>query len=259
MRRWWPASRRDGIAVLDAALLDAEIAVLTANAEEFFTDDTSDSEIVGLLRPHGPALSAHAALGDSRVAALVDACADLASDLGVDVGQHSPLVASPRRDDYALAAGADHITGREGVIAGGTSSINWGGVPPGVFDAAEDTLTWSVRADTDIVECHVHAELSGFGSPAGIPAIVRTGSLGGRGELGADGRARLAVVDARSKPVSVSAAWGGDWRSTVVTIGADVEESAATRERVRAFARARLTDPGDDAFLAELIAAESDY
>ena len=30
LRRWWPASQRDGIAALDGALLDAEIAVLTA-------------------------------------------------------------------------------------------------------------------------------------------------------------------------------------------------------------------------------------
>ena len=32
LRRWWPASQRDGIAALDGALLDAEIAVLTAAA-----------------------------------------------------------------------------------------------------------------------------------------------------------------------------------------------------------------------------------
>jgi hypothetical protein len=46
---------------------------------------------------------------------------------------------------------------------------------------------------------------------------------------------------------------------TRVTIGADVEESADIRQRVRAFARARLTQPGADAFLAEILAAESDY
>ena len=38
LRRWWPASDRDGIAGLDRALLDAEIAVLTAAAQDFFDD-----------------------------------------------------------------------------------------------------------------------------------------------------------------------------------------------------------------------------
>jgi hypothetical protein len=33
----------------------------------------------------------------------------------------------------------------------------------------------------------------------------------------------------------------------------------AIRQRVRAFARARLARPGSDAFLAEIVAAESDY
>jgi hypothetical protein len=44
-----------------------------------------------------------------------------------------------------------------------------------------------------------------------------------------------------------------------VTIGADVGESPQVRQRVRTFARARLARPGPDAFLAELLAAESDY
>ena len=51
LRRWWPASQRDGIAALDGALLDAEIAVLTAGAQDFFTDDTLDSDVAGAAAP----------------------------------------------------------------------------------------------------------------------------------------------------------------------------------------------------------------
>ncbi|MDT5220867.1 MAG: hypothetical protein QOF15_2972, partial [Mycobacterium sp.] len=40
LRRWWPASQRDGIAGLDQALLGVEVALLTAGAQSFFTDDT---------------------------------------------------------------------------------------------------------------------------------------------------------------------------------------------------------------------------
>ena len=42
-------------------------------------------------------------------------------------------------------------------------------------------------------------------------------------------------------------------------VGADVDESVRTRDRVRVFARSRLDHPGADAFLAEILAAESDY
>jgi len=38
-----------------------------------------------------------------------------------------------------------------------------------------------------------------------------------------------------------------------------VDESTQTRDRVRAFARDRLAVPEADAFLAEILAAESDY
>ena len=47
LRRWWPASHRDGIAGLDDALLDVEVAVLTAGAQGFFADDTLDSDVAG--------------------------------------------------------------------------------------------------------------------------------------------------------------------------------------------------------------------
>ena len=101
LRRWWPASQRDGIAVLDGALLDAEIAVLTARAEDFFTDDTFDSDVAALLRPHTAALGAHLRGGDPRVVELVRICADLADDVGVAFGE-ADAVAALRRDDYAL-------------------------------------------------------------------------------------------------------------------------------------------------------------
>jgi hypothetical protein len=44
-----------------------------------------------------------------------------------------------------------------------------------------------------------------------------------------------------------------------VTLGADTDESPQTRERIREFARSRLRTPAGDAFLAEVLAAESDY
>jgi hypothetical protein len=72
----------------------------------------------------------------------------------------------------------------------------------------------------------------------------------------------LRLVAARQPPLTESAAWAHDWRPTTLTIGADPEgspESPATRDRIRAFARARLDRPAGDAFLAEILAGESDY
>jgi hypothetical protein len=260
LRRWWPASQRDGIAALDGALLDAEIALLTAGAQDYFTDDTFDSDVVGLLRPHAAALSAHLHGGDPRVIELVQTCAELADDVGVAFGEAEP--APLRRDDYALAAGSDVGLRGSGAIATGAGSVNWGAVPPGIFDAAENTVDWRVEAADGFANAVVRVELSGLGLASGIAVRLRSGALCGEGVLDADGVAAFPLVDAQQQPVTESAAWDHDWRPTAVTVGADLKESVEspqTRERIRDFARARLRAPADDAFLAEVLAAESDY
>jgi hypothetical protein len=88
---------------------------------------------------------------------------------------------------------------------------------------------------------------------------LRSGTVTGAGILDADGRATLPLVDAHQQPVTEAAAWNHDWAGTTVTIGAAVEESRETRERIRDFGRGRLARPAADAFLAEVLAAESDY
>lgn len=256
LRRWWPASQRDGIATLDAALLDAEIAILTAAAEDFFSDDTFDSDVAEVLRPHVAALNAHVQEGDPRVVELVEKCTDLADEVGIvfDSPAHSS-----RRDDYALAAGGDTRRTSSTTVATGVDSVHWSAVPAGVFDAAENTVNWSVEAVDNGVTAIVRVELSGLGSPNGVAARLRSGSYRGDGVLGADGRAAFPVVDSDEQSISEAAAWDHDWRATELMIGADGRESAQTRERIRSFARSRLTSPADDAYLAEILAAESDY
>jgi hypothetical protein len=256
LRRWWPTSQRDGIAMLDGALLDAEIALLTAAAQDFFGDDTFDSDIEQLLAPHSAALNSAAAQGDPRVIELVDKCREVADDAGVALGEE---MASGRRDDYALAAGGERRGQGPGAVATGTASIRWAAVPPGIFDAAEHTVDWSVEIADDAVEAVVRAELSGYGSPNGLAVRLRSDGVSGTGVLTADGRATLPLTDDGGERLTESVAWNHDWTSTEVTVGAHVEESVQTRERVRAFARSRLSRPADDAFLAEILAAESDY
>ncbi|BBX92253.1 hypothetical protein H5U98_13365 [Mycolicibacterium boenickei] len=254
LRRWWPASDRDGIAALERPVLDAELALLTVAAEDFFTDDTLDSDVEGLLSPHLETLNFVAGQGDPRVAELVAQCRELAAEIGID--WPATVVADARREDYALAAGAGDGSGRAGLIAGGVASVDWSAVPPGVFDAAEDTVEWSVTADGAVVR----VALAGRDSPAGIGVELRAGGCGGSGVLDAAGRALLPLHDPDGQPLGESRAWNLDWSQTSVRVGAaGVEESASDRARVRAFARARLASLGSDAFLAEVRAAESDY
>jgi hypothetical protein len=250
-RRWWPASVRDSIAGLDTAVLDAEVAVLTATAQDFFGADTLDSDVEALLRPHRAALSAHRRDGDPRVAALVEDCLELAD--WAELSEYERVSAVRRRDDYALAAGGP-AAAQADTIGAGTASISWSTVPPGIFDAAEDTVDWSVRGDgSGGAVADVRAAVSA--SAAGVPVRLRSGDVDVTGVLDERGTAALTL------PISESAAWNRDWTSTSVAVGqaGSVGEDRATRDRLRAFVRSRLATPAADAFLAEILAAESDY
>ncbi|MGW4097916.1 hypothetical protein [Mycobacterium sp. NPDC004974] len=274
LRRWWPASDRDGIAALERPLLDAELALLTVAAEDFFTDDTLDSDVESLLAPHMEALNFLAGQGDPRVDELVGECRELAAEVGLD--WPDIVVATARREDYALAAGAGDGSGQAGLIARGVATVDWAAVPPAVFDAAEDTVEWSVTAVGEATSAVVRVALSGPDSSAGIGVEMRGGGCAGSGVLDATGRAVLPLRAPDGQPLSETRAWNTDWSQATVRVGADgVDESAADRDRVRAFARARLAGAvsnsglaavsdsrlaaAADAFLAEVRAAESDY
>lgn len=274
LRRWWPASRLDGIAELDPAILDAEIALQTNAAEEFFGDGTLDSGIAELIEPHAAALRAQVASGDPRVIDLVQACTDLADDTGVeapgwpelraaldDSGAHLPAPMSTRRDDYALAAGPAVDRRASYAVAAGTASITWAGVPPGIFDASEDTVGWVVAADGPQAVAVIRTAILGPGSPADIPVQLRCGTLGAVGSLDRSGSAVLPILNTDGTRATRSAAWDHDWSAATVTVGVDVDvdEAEQTRQRVRQYARRRLAEPAPDAYLAEILAAESDY
>ncbi len=271
LRRWWPASRQDGIVGLDRALLDAEVALLTAGAQSFFPDDTLDSDVAQLLEPHAAALISHVRSDDSRIVDLVRAGAGLADEFGADGDQWSELIAaiddtgmiltlpSDRRDDYALAAGAGAGQRGAGAIARGVASIAWSGVPPAIFDAGENTVEWSVEASGKAVVAVVQAAVIGPDPADGIAVRLRSAGIGGTGTLDATGRASLPLQVNQRHALTESAAWDHEWSMTSVVIGVETPEVSETRERVRRWARARQNLPPRDAFLAEILAAESAY
>ncbi|MCR1785506.1 hypothetical protein KVF89_23410 [Nocardioides carbamazepini] len=251
MSRWWPASARDGIVALDGAVLGAELAVLTAALEEYFAEDTFDSDVDGLLAGLA-GLTSYTA--DPRVADLLDACAEL-GDLP-DIG----TTPTRWRADFALVAGGDPRLDPSAALASGTDSVSWTAVPPGVFDAAEDTVTWSVAMTGPAGEglvARVRAALTdpaaGHPLSAGIRVALRSGDVAAAGELGADGDATLPLA------LTESAAWNHDWAATSIRVGVGEGETRETRDRVRRFVRTRLAAPPADAFVAEMLAADDDF
>jgi len=263
LRRWWPTSARDGIVGLDPVVLDGEVALLTLAAQAYFTDDTFDSDVEELLRPHRAALAELADFGDPRVAELARTCVDLADDIGIPAMELAVPHAAQRRSDYALAAGSDAERNTSDPIARGVGSVDWAAVPPGLFDAADRTVDWAIELAG--VAAVARVRVATTAPVAGVEVRLRSGAFSGVGLLTADGRATLPLLGAAHQPVTETQAWDHDWPETTVIVGADAEDSgdsadaAQMRARLRDFARGRLARPGDDAFLAELLAAESDY
>lgn len=264
LRRWWPESSRDGIVRLDHALLDAELALLTQAAQEYFTEDTLDSHVEDLLAPHREALRALERGGDPRVIDVVLACAELAAETGAwpvaEVAAPQSDSNSRRREDYALAAGSDGDR-VSGAIAGGADSVDWGAVPPGVFDAADHTIEWSIDSVDASVLATVRVAMTGELPARGIEVRLRSGTVRGAGVLDDNGTTALTLQSRDGEQLSENQAWDHDWSVTAVALGPERSDTsdAATRQRVRDFARARLANPGPDAFLAEIVAVESDY
>lgn len=255
LRRWWPASARAGIVALDSAVLDGEVALLTVAAQDYFAEDTFDSGVADLLRPHLPALTALVQSGDPRAGELAAACLELADDVGAAQGTVVAATTAGRRDDYALAAGGTTGPRTREPVARGVDSVNWAAVPPGLFDAADGTVDWTIDVSDGTPAVTVRVAASA--AVDGIAVRLRSGSLAAAGELSSDGRATLALAS-----MTEDQAWGHDWSATTISVGADVavpSDAADTRNRLRDFARARLARPGTDAFLAEVLASEADY
>lgn len=277
LRRWWPASVR-GPVPLDPVLLDLEVAVLTLGADAWFSDDTFDSDPAAPLARWSP----------RRVCALAGVATPGAPQLLAELARHpdelvphwseadlavlATLPAAgtdPSRRDFALAAGGGSPAGDGGVIARGHSTVDWQGVPPGILDAAEDTVSWLVEAAPE-VEVEVRCDVLPGGDPTGIavrlvlpphPALATDPSADPGASLDAAGRARIPV------PIPAAVAWQLPWQELRCTVGVagngragPDDDGRAGREAVRHFVRGRLADPGHpDLFVAERAAAELDY
>ncbi|MEU8632474.1 hypothetical protein AB0C38_09925 [Amycolatopsis sp. NPDC048633] len=198
-RRWWPASVALGVPSLDPALLDLETAVATAAVEnvgegmldgfEATPGELFDSAVEGLAATpvadevRGLCTRLSAWFDDQDDVVRAEAAARLAAD------------AMPGQRAYALAAGAGSGASGEGVVTEGRASVDWARVPPGVLDAAEDTVTWRVvaaptatRLEVEVTGALADAALTAFATRDGevvaeVPLQLGAGQFAGAVDL----------------------------------------------------------------------------
>ncbi|WP_301546723.1 hypothetical protein [Gordonia sp. X0973] len=254
LRRWWPASSIDAIDELPSTVLDVEVALLTVDAEGYFDDDGFDGDPHAVLAAHDEAtIDALATHADPRVRELRQRWFELrASEATDDLGVPSGSV-----DDYALAAGAAASGDTTSGIAHGRGSLPWEAAPAHVFDAAEDTVRWTIDAAPNAVAEIEVALLPGrTATPLRVGLSLPDPPLSVHAELTPDGRAQIPL------PLTAAQAWAADWSSLTCTVGGvDGRTARGLREQVRGIVRQRISgaDGGIPLFVAEQLLADADY
>ncbi|MFD6398532.1 hypothetical protein [Nocardia sp. NPDC060249] len=261
--RWWPASTVDGIPALDPQLLVEEIEALTEQCEMMFDGDIDERS--GALGA-GAGLGTEVASDGGGDVELFDAPGDRGPEGdGASIGR-----SRGRAEDYALAAGgADSPDGL--IVARGSGGWDWRRCPPGILDAGEHAVSWQVSRAAGVSTVRVSV-VAAPDCRRRVPEHLRPHARV-RVRLSAD------TGDDRPEPdVEMSLHLRGDaWTSsaripgtpesspeiTIFVPGAgpadQQEDESAARNRIRRFARARLTEhTGDQRLTAETAAAETD-
>ncbi|VVJ21115.1 Uncharacterised protein [Amycolatopsis camponoti] len=250
-RRWWPASPTLGIPALDPALLDLEAAVATAEVAEGMLDgfeatpaDLFDAAVDGLAAT--PVADEVRGLC-TRLSAWFDGQDDV---VRAEAAARLAAAVTPGQRAYALAAGIEPAASGEGVVTEGRESVDWARVPPGILDAAENTVTWRVvaaptatRLEVEVAGAFADATLSAFATRDGevvaeVPLRWGVGRFAGAVDL--------------APPVPIG-----------LFVGVTPEDLAGTtaedRAEVVALVRAREALPPEARTLAERAAADGEF
>ncbi|ANN17312.1 hypothetical protein SD37_17770 [Amycolatopsis orientalis] len=267
IRRWWPASTSLGVPALDPALLDLETAVATAAVEELAEGlldgfEATPAELFDTAVADGALVAAASPVAEEvrglcgRLAAWFDDQDDVVrAEAAAEVVARLETAPLGQRA-YALAAGTDPAAAGEGVLAQGRESVDWARVPPGILDAAEDTVTWRIvaagataRLEVDVAGAFADAALTAVAIHDGEPFAEVALSLGagrftGTAELD-EASARLAA-NVRSGRIALVVGVAGEG-----VAGTTAED----RAEVVALVRAR---PPEARTLAERAAATAE-
>ncbi|MEV7094892.1 hypothetical protein AB0M80_18845 [Amycolatopsis sp. NPDC051045] len=254
-RRWWPASPVLGVPPLDPALLDLEAAVATAAVETVAEGllDGFEATPAELFDAAAEGVVTTAVAEEVRELCLrLSAWFDDQDDVvRAEAAAALAAAVTPGQRAYALAAGTETPVAGPGVVAQGRASVDWARVPPGVLDAAEDTVTWRIvaapaatRLEVEVAGAFADAALTAFATRDGeVVAEVPLGLGAGR----FTGAADLAGAGA---DVHIGLVVG-------VTAGSVHETTPEDRAAVVALVRARETLPPEARTLAERAAAAS--
>ncbi|GAB10581.1 hypothetical protein GOARA_061_00200 [Gordonia araii NBRC 100433] len=254
LRRWWPASVIDGIEELPRVVLDIEVALLTDDCEAYFDEVSFDGDPHALLAAHG-----EDAIGSLATHASAEVRALHGRWIGREGGAARPReTAVPgRADDYALAAGSETFAAPGTGIAQGRASVAWESVPANTFDAAENTIAWSVDAAPEVVADVAVALLPGRAAiPLPVTLSLPDLPMRVRATLEPTGLVRVAL------PLTAAQAWRIDWSALVCAVGeTNGADSRGQRNRVRSLVRRRIggIDDGTPLFVAERLVADADY
>ncbi|NMO04141.1 hypothetical protein HH308_23270 [Gordonia sp. TBRC 11910] len=256
LRRWWPTSVADGIDALSGVVLDLEVALLTEDCEAYFDADSFDGDAYAVL----------AGRDDEEIDSLATHYRAevrelhrrwLLRDAGVAIDDALEAARSEIAADYALAAGPSSRAAPSGGIARGRASLAWETVPANVFDAAEDTVSWSVDAAPDVVADVRVALLPGrSAAEVNVELSLPDPPMHARATLSRAGSVRIPL------PLSAAQAWSADWSTMECVVGAPSRPDARyLRDQVRALIRRRIdgSDATPPLFVAEQLAADSDY
>lgn len=256
-RRWWPASPALGVPSLDPALLDLEAAVATAAVENVAEGllDGFEATPAELFDAAAEGLAATPVAGEVR--ALCTRLATWFDDQDdVDRAEAAARLAAattPGQRAYALAAGTGSGVSAEGVVVSGRTSVDWARVPPGVLDAAENTVTWRVVAAPTAIRLEV--EVAGAFADAALSAFATRD-----GEVVAEVPLRLSVGRfTGTTDLDGGAASVPDGLFVGVTAEDVAGTTAADRAEVVSLVRARETMPPEARTLAERAAAEEEF
>ncbi|WP_405866241.1 MULTISPECIES: hypothetical protein [unclassified Streptomyces] len=185
----------------------------------------------------------------------VDMNLDVDLDLDLDLGQRrtagapvDPGALFARQGGYALAAGEPLVAGGR-VIARGSGLNDWRRCPPGLVDAAEDSVSWTARALGGRRQIEVEVVAHAAAPAAGVPLVAEVQVNGGRPHRVPLARrddvwTGRADLDLNPDPPELSAATSPCVEVGVLLPGFDPgagPDGRADRDAIRALARRRLT------------------